>query len=137
MELLMENKEKIMDDYLFVQKFVVSQTGLKMLYRTVLVSTIHCIIEMISNHYGMPGDSSDEVSWFLSPLPPKAFSVEGEKNNLFLEGSALSIALQKVHLLSKFSDCSRSKIRLIKLYQNHVKLPSQRIKVRFFAARNE
>ena len=59
MELLMENKEKVMDDYLFNLKFTVPNTGLKILCHVVLI-------------------------WFLSLLWLKAFGVEDEKNNLCL-----------------------------------------------------
>ena len=51
MTLLMENKGKVMEDYLFNYiQFTVSKTGLKMLCHVVLISTVHCITEMISNH---------------------------------------------------------------------------------------
>ena len=59
MELLMENKEKVMEDYLFNLKFTVSNTGQKILCHVVLI-------------------------WFLSLLWLKAFGLEDEKNNLCL-----------------------------------------------------
>ena len=47
MELLMENKGKVMDNYLFNLKFIVSKTGLKMLCHVALICTIYCITGMI------------------------------------------------------------------------------------------
>ena len=67
-ELLMENKRKVIDDYLFDLKFTVSKTGLKILCHVDLISIIHCITKIISNHCQMSGNLSDEVSWFLSSL---------------------------------------------------------------------
>ena len=67
MELLLENKRKVMDDYLFNIKFTLSKTGLKMLCHGESISTIHCITEMIYAYPGMSGDLSGEISWFLSP----------------------------------------------------------------------
>ena len=52
---------------------MVSKTGLKMFCDVVLISIIDCIAEMISTHCGMSGDSSDEISWFLSPLSLSQF----------------------------------------------------------------
>ena len=49
----MENKEKVMDDCLFNLNFTMSKSGLKMVCHVVLISTIHCITEMISTHCGM------------------------------------------------------------------------------------
>ena len=40
-----------------------------MLCHAILVCTIHCITEMISTNCGMPGDLTDEASWFLTSLP--------------------------------------------------------------------
>ena len=67
MELLLENKRKVMDDYLFNLKFTLSKTGLKMLCHGESISTIHCITETIYAYPGMSGDLSGEISWFLSP----------------------------------------------------------------------
>ena len=52
MELLMENKEIVMDNYLFNLKFTVSREcyGLKMLCHFALICTIYYM------HCGMPGD---------------------------------------------------------------------------------
>ena len=47
MELLMEKKEKIMDNYLFNLKFIVSKTGLKTLCHVASISTIQFITDMI------------------------------------------------------------------------------------------
>ena len=66
----MENKEKVMDDYLFNQKFTVSSTGLKLSCHVVLI-------------------------WFLSLLWLKAFSVEDEKNNLFVEECSIDFSPNK------------------------------------------
>ena len=87
-----------MDDYLCNPEFTVPKTGLKLLCQFLLIFTIHCITEMISTHSGMSGNLRDDVSCFLSPLRPKVFGVEGYKNNLYLERSALLIPLQKVYL---------------------------------------
>ena len=64
----MENKRKVLDDYLFDLKFTVSKTGLKTLFHIDLISIIHCVTKIISNHGDMSGNLSDEVSWFLSSL---------------------------------------------------------------------
>ena len=40
MELLVEKKEKVMDNYLFNLKFTVSKTGLKILCHVASISTI-------------------------------------------------------------------------------------------------
>ena len=53
MELLTENKGKVMDNYLFNLKFTVSKTGLKMLCHVALIYTIYCITNMTC---GMSGD---------------------------------------------------------------------------------
>ena len=66
MELLMEDKEKVMGDYLCNFKFTVSKTWLEMLCHVVFILTFHCVTKKISTHCVMPGDLSDEVSWFLS-----------------------------------------------------------------------
>lgn len=70
MEFLIENKENVMDDYLFHLKFTASRTGLKMLCLVTLISAIHCFTEMISTNCGLTGGLSDEVetSWLLSPF---------------------------------------------------------------------
>ena len=47
MELLMKNKGKVMDNYIFNLKFTVSKTRLKMLCRVALICTIYCITDMI------------------------------------------------------------------------------------------
>ena len=57
----MENKEIVMDNYLFNLKFTVSRKcyGLKMLCHVALICTIYYM------HCGMPGDLSGEVYWFV------------------------------------------------------------------------
>ena len=47
MELLIENKGKVMDNYLTNLKFTVSKTTLKILCHITLVCTIYCITNMI------------------------------------------------------------------------------------------
>ena len=47
MELLMENKAKVMDNYLRNLKITVSKTRLKMLCHVALICTIYCITNMI------------------------------------------------------------------------------------------
>ena len=47
MELLMENKGKVMDNCIFNLKFTVSKTRLKMLCHVALICTIHSIIDTI------------------------------------------------------------------------------------------
>ena len=47
MELLMENKEKVMDNYLLNLKFTVSKAGLKILCHVALICAIFCIADMI------------------------------------------------------------------------------------------
>ena len=67
--LLMENKEKVMDGYLFNLKFTVSKTGLKML--CCFYFYYFCTIPytfMISTPFGTLRDLSHVVSRFLSPL---------------------------------------------------------------------
>ena len=59
MELLVENKEKYMDDYLFNLKFTVSSMGLKILCHVVWI-------------------------WLLSLLWLKAFNMKCAKNNIRL-----------------------------------------------------
>ena len=93
MELLMENKEKVMDGDQFDLKFTVLKTDLKMLFH--LISSIR-YIAMFSTQRGMSRDLNEKVSWFLLPLRPKTFSLEGEKNNVSLEMSVLSIPFRKV-----------------------------------------
>ena len=56
-ELLMENRTKVIDDYLSNLKLTVSKAGLKMLCHVVLTSTIHCMTKIISIHC----DMSDEL----------------------------------------------------------------------------
>ena len=56
MEFLIENKENVMDDYLFHLKFTASRTGLKMLCLVTLISAIHCFTEMISTNCDLTGD---------------------------------------------------------------------------------
>ena len=46
MEFLMENKGKVMDNYLFNLKFTISKTGLKMLCHVALICTIYCITDI-------------------------------------------------------------------------------------------
>ena len=65
MELLMEDKEKVMGDYLCNLKFTVSKTWLEMLCHVVFIFTFHCVTKKISTHCVMSGDLSDEVSWFF------------------------------------------------------------------------
>ena len=55
-ELLMENRTKVIDDYLSNLKVTVSKAGLKMLCHVVLTSTIHCMTKIISIHCDMPDD---------------------------------------------------------------------------------
>ena len=93
MELLMENKEKVMDGDQFDLKFTVLKTDLKMLFH--LISSIR-YIAMFFTQRGMSRDLNEKVSWFLLPLRPKTFSLEGEKNNVSLEMSVLSIPFRKV-----------------------------------------
>ena len=93
MELLMENKEKVMDGDQFDLKFTVLKTDLKMLFH--LISSIR-YIAMFSTQRGMSRDLNEKVSWFLLPLRPKTFSLEGEKNNVSLEMNVLSIPFRKV-----------------------------------------
>ena len=93
MELLMENKEKVMDGDQFDLKFTVLKTDLKMLFH--LISSIR-YIAMFSTQRSMSRDLNEKVSWFLLPLRPKTFSLEGEKNNVSLEMSVLSIPFRKV-----------------------------------------
>ena len=47
MELLIENEEKVKDNYLFNLKFTVSKTELKMLCHVSLICTIYCITDII------------------------------------------------------------------------------------------
>ena len=47
MELLMKNKGKVMDNFLFNLKFTVLKSGLKMLCQVALICTIYCITDMI------------------------------------------------------------------------------------------
>ena len=47
MELLMENKAKVMDNYLCNLKLTVSKTRLKMLCHVALICTIYCMTDMI------------------------------------------------------------------------------------------
>ena len=47
MELLIENEEKVKDNYLFNLKFTVSKTELKMLCHVSLICTIYCITDTI------------------------------------------------------------------------------------------
>ena len=49
MELLMENKAKVMNNYLLNLKFKVSKKGLKMLFHDASIRTIYCIIDIICN----------------------------------------------------------------------------------------
>ena len=74
MELLMENKEKVMDGDQFDLKFTVLKTDLKMLFH--LISSIR-YIAMFFTQRGMSRDLNEKVSWFLLPLRPKTFSLEG------------------------------------------------------------
>ena len=46
-ELLIENKGKVADNYLFNPKFTVSKTALKILCHVALICTIYCITYMI------------------------------------------------------------------------------------------
>ena len=55
-ELLMENRTKVIDDYLSNLKVTVSKAGLKVLCHVVLTSTIHCMTKIISIHCDMPDD---------------------------------------------------------------------------------
>ena len=89
----MENKEKVMDGDQFDLKFTVLKTDLKMLFH--LISSIR-YIAMFPTQRGMSRDLNEKVSWFLLPLRPKTFSLEGEKNNVSLEMSVLSIPFRKV-----------------------------------------
>ena len=107
MELIIENKEEDMDGYLFNLKFAVQKTGLEIFCDVVLISTIHFIIQIISIRCGMSEYLIDEVSWFLSALRPKPFSVEGEKIISVWRG-------MPCHFLSKFGSCSHAKIRRYK-----------------------
>ena len=59
MKVLMEKKEKVMDDN---PKYMVSKTGLNMLCYAVLVSTDHCFTKIISTYSGMSEDLSDKFS---------------------------------------------------------------------------
>ena len=59
MKVLMEKKEKVMDDN---PKYIVSKTGLNMLCHAVLVSTDHCFTKKISTYSGMSEDLSDKFS---------------------------------------------------------------------------
>ena len=68
MKLRMENKGKVMDNYLFNLKFTVSKTGLKMLCPVALICTIYCITHMICT---VAYQEIDVVSWFV---PPSALS---------------------------------------------------------------
>ena len=68
MELLMENKGKVMDNYLSNLKFTLPKTGLKMLCHAALICTIYCISCRYDLHCDMSGDWNGEVSWFVPPL---------------------------------------------------------------------
>ena len=57
----MEDKEKVMGDYLCNLKFTVSKTWLEMLCHVVFIFTFHCVTKKISTHCVMSGDLSDEV----------------------------------------------------------------------------
>ena len=82
MELLMENKEKVMDDYLFNLKFMMSKTRLKIFYHVVLICTIHCIVEIIYSHCGVSGYLSDEI-FFSSRLQKAIFYRFVIKKNMY------------------------------------------------------
>ena len=98
MKLLMKNKEKVMEDYFLNLKLTVLKNGLKLLCDVVLVPPFIVLLRWF-RPIGISGHLSDKVFWFLSPLQPKTFSLEGGKNNLHLGSSASSIPLQKVYFL--------------------------------------
>ena len=89
MALLMENKEKAMNDNLLILKFTVSKGGLKLsqnchknFKNAVLISTIHYITEMISTHC-MSGYLRHEVFWPLSPFSHLQFC-QPDRNKQFI-----------------------------------------------------
>ena len=89
MALLMENKEKAMNDYLLILKFTMSKGGLKIsqnchknFKNAVLISTIHYITEMISTHC-MSGYLRHEVFWPLSPFSHLQFC-QPDRNKQFI-----------------------------------------------------
>ena len=56
MEFLMERKGESYGWLLFILKFVVLKTGVKIMCHMGLISTIYCVTEMISTHCDISGD---------------------------------------------------------------------------------
>lgn len=72
-ELLMENKGKNVDNYLFKLKLTASKTRLKMLRHVALICIIYCIIDMICTVACQEIEVVIDVSRFFPPLPLSQF----------------------------------------------------------------